>query len=169
MSFLAKVDAVKRAVGLPPEMPALQAVGAACELMGIVPCTGSTLPLMLELVEAALGLPSTGAAATATTAATAATADESSSSAAASAVLEPPEAATAAARASTGKGKAAAPAAAPRAKPSAPLCGKRKAEDAPSQPPSKATKQTDIRCVASWKKLFVPKKMLEAAAAASST
>eukprot|EP00966_Prymnesium_polylepis_P288512 6664243-Prymnesium_polylepis.1 len=82
MSFLAKVDAVKRALGLPPDMPALQAVGAACELMGIVPCTGSTLPVMLELVEAALGQPSTGAAATATmadTAAMAATAGEASS------------------------------------------------------------------------------------------
>ena len=39
MSFVAKVDTIKRTLGLPPDMAVLQAVGTACELMGIVPLT----------------------------------------------------------------------------------------------------------------------------------
>ena len=34
MSFMAKVERIKSSLGLPPGMAALQAVGAACELMG---------------------------------------------------------------------------------------------------------------------------------------
>jgi len=50
------VVTIKRTLGLPPDMAALQVVGAACELMDVVPLTGATLPQMAEQVCVALGM-----------------------------------------------------------------------------------------------------------------
>ena len=50
------MEEIKRTLGLPPDMGALQAIGAAFELMGIEPLEGASLPQKAELVLMALGI-----------------------------------------------------------------------------------------------------------------
>ena len=53
--LLPKVAAIKEALGIPPDLAALQALETACELLGIVPDPASTLMQMADNLVAAIG------------------------------------------------------------------------------------------------------------------
>jgi hypothetical protein len=96
-SIVARVHAIKAALGLPESVDgALPIVGAANIAMGIEPGENATLPMMIQVLEGAIGLQ---------TAATAATAAADTSTAAAA---DSP-AAPAPAKPSTSRGKQPAP------------------------------------------------------------
>ena len=55
MSLVAKANALKAELGLPPDMPAAAAISAAREIMQIIPEQGESLPHLVDRVVAAVG------------------------------------------------------------------------------------------------------------------
>ena len=55
MSLVAKANALKKELGIPPSMSAAQAVMTACEMMQIVSEPGESLPSIADRVIEAVG------------------------------------------------------------------------------------------------------------------
>ena len=55
MSLVAKANALKAELGLPPDMPSRQAILAACEMMQITAEPSESLPSIADRVVAAVG------------------------------------------------------------------------------------------------------------------
>ena len=55
LSLVAKANALKAELGLPPEIPAAQAISTACEIMQIVAEPNELLPSIADRVVAAVG------------------------------------------------------------------------------------------------------------------
>ena len=66
MTLIAKANAIKAALSLPPDMAPVAAIGAACEMMGHVPERGTTMPAiadaLIEQIGCAVETPSTAPA-----------------------------------------------------------------------------------------------------------
>ena len=150
-SLVAKVEALRSFFGVPAEAPLIVAVQMMNEQMGIV--GAGPMPKQVDNLVELIGVNvvSSGAA------------TNFQQPAAVGVAVEAP-ADSSAAQSAASKAPPAAPQAAPKAK----AFGKRKAVEEPPQPPAKAMKQMDIRQAPAFRKLFVPKKMLQAAASATS-
>lgn len=166
-SLVAKVEALRSFFGVPAEAPLIVAVQMMNEQMGIV--GAGPMPKQVDNLVELIGVNvvSSGAATNfqqpaAVGVAVEAPADSSAAQSAAS------SAASSAAPSAASSAASKAPPAAPQAAPKAKAFGKRKAVEEPPQPPAKAMKQMDIRQAPAFRKLFVPKKMLQAAASATS-
>ena len=170
-SLAAKVDALRSFFGLPPEAPLIVAIQMMNEQMGIV--GDGPVPKQVDNLVEMTGVevvlsgadtnfqPAAVAVDVAVDASASSTTPSAPSPAAPSAPSPvAPSAKAPAAPSSTSVASSTAPA--------SKALQKRKAAEAPPQPLPKIAKQMDIRSVTAWTKLFVPKKMLEAAAAASS-
>ena len=131
MTLVAKANAIKAALSLPPDMAPVAAIGAACEMMGFVPERGSTLPAIADALITQIGCTVESV--------TAPTAPTPPDTAAAAALAE----ATAASKKAAGKRKASS------------------SSTSDFVEPPKASKQPKVFEAKGIAKFFVPKKALE--------
>ena len=145
MTLVARADAIKAALSLPPEMPPGAAIGTACEMMGFVPERGTPLPAIADALMEQIGC-------------TVETATVPTSPTTPGTAAAPAAAASFASSATSAAGYTAAPAAAAHAK----VGGKQKAASSADsfEKPPPASEQRKIFEGKDIRKLFIPKKAL---------